>query len=313
MPELLCAEPADKDQRVDVYLTKKLASLSRSQINRLIREGRVKVNGKTAKASHKIDLHDSISIEIPPPRPLGIQPEKVPFTVLYEDEDILVLSKPPGIVVHPAAGHNSGTLVHGLLNHCSDLSGIGGVLRPGIVHRLDKDTSGLMVVAKNDRAHQELARQFKAGEVYKKYVALVYGDFREKSGIIQAPIGRHPTQRKKMSVRSASGREAITIWQVIQSFNGLTFLELTLKTGRTHQIRVHLSSMQHPVVGDPVYGGKQKRADICNINVRNIIKSVSRQLLHARELGFVHPRTGRFMKFHSPMPPDMQEIIEALS
>ncbi len=294
-------------------MTQKFASLSRSQVSRLIREGCVKVNGKTVKASHKVNPHDLISLEIPPPRPLGIQPEKVSFTVLYEDEDILVLSKPPGIVVHPAAGHSSGTLVHGLLNHCSDLSGIGGVLRPGIVHRLDKDTSGLMVVAKNDLAHRELARQFKAGEVYKKYVALVYGDFREKCGIIQAPIGRHPTQRKKMSVRSASGKEAITMWQVIQSFDGLTFLELTLKTGRTHQIRVHLSSMQHPVVGDPVYSGKRKWDDIRKITVRNIIKGVPRQLLHARELGFVHPRTGLFMEFHFPVPADMQEIIEALS
>lgn len=313
MPQLFCAEALDKDRRIDVYLAEKHTSLSRSQIRRLIQEGRVKVNGKTVKASHKIKPNDLISIEVPPPGPLSIQPEKVPFTILYEDTDILVLSKPAGVVVHPAPGRNTGTLVHGLLSYCKDLSGIGGVLRPGIVHRLDKDTSGLMVVAKNDQAHQELARQFKAGEVHKKYLAMVYGNFTEKSGTIEAPIGRHPSQRKKMTVRAKGGKEATTIWEVIRSFNGLTLLELTLKTGRTHQIRVHLASIHHPVVGDAVYTGKRKRMELRNLNVRDIIRGVSRQLLHARELGFTHPRTGCFLKLYAPIPSDMEEIIEALS
>ncbi len=312
MPHFFHAELPDKDQRIDVYLREKLPSFSRSQITRLIREGRVKVNQGTVKASHRIKPDDFIYVEIPPPRPLTIQAEKVPFSVIYEDTDILVLSKPPGVVVHPAPGHASGTLVHGLLDHCSDLSGIGGILRPGIVHRLDKDTSGLMVVAKNDQAHHGLTRQFKAGAVRKKYLALVYGNFTEKTGVIKARIGRHPTQRKRMAIRPESGKEATTIWQVLRSFDGVTLLELTLKTGRTHQIRVHLSSIQHPVVGDPVYTSRRKWMELRNASVRNVIKTVSRQLLHASSLGFVHPRKDCFMEFDSPMPSDMEEMIEAL-
>lgn len=313
MPQSFCAEPTAKDWRIDIYLKEKLPSFSRVQISRFIQEGKVNVNGKKAKASYRIKVHDLISVEIPPARPLNLQPEKVPFLILYEDTDILVLSKPAGIVVHPAPGHSSGTLVHGLLNHCTDLSGIGGVLRPGIVHRLDKDTSGLMVVAKNDQSHRELSRQFKAGEVSKKYLALVYGNFRDKKGIIKAPIGRHPTQRQRMAVRTEGGKEAVTLWEVIQSFQGVSLLELTLKTGRTHQIRVHLASIQHPVVGDTLYAGKRKCMELRDLTVRSIIKNVSRQLLHARKLGFMHPRTAQPLEFHSPMPSDLEEIIKALS
>lgn len=301
--------PEDKGKRLDVYLSETDPALSRSQIVRLIDDGKVQVNNKRIKSSYRTKPHDHITVEIPPPAPLELKPEKVAFEVIYEDEDIMVLSKPAGVVVHPGAGHKEGTLVHGLLEHCQTLSGIGGVLRPGIVHRLDRDTSGLLVVAKSDRAHQQLSGQFKTGRVNKKYVALVYGTFQEKEGLIERPIGRHPVHRKKMSVQAKMGREARTLWKVLKASKDISLLEITIHTGRTHQIRVHLASIAHPVVGDSVYGGKQEWMRIQHPGVRQKVKTVQRQMLHARELGFVHPVAGRYMEFFSPLPSDMKKLI----
>ncbi|MFH1148666.1 MAG: RluA family pseudouridine synthase [Pseudomonadota bacterium] len=309
---LFNAEPADKGKRLDVFLAEKQVGVSRSQISRLIQDGKARVNGKTVKSGHRIRPGDRVSIEIPPPVPSGLEPEEVPFRNIYEDEEIVVLSKPPGVVVHPGAGHRTGTLVHGLLQGCRSLSGIGGVLRPGIVHRLDKDTSGIMVVAKNDDSHQKLSAGFKAGQVHKKYIAIVYGVLKENRGVIQAAIGRHPTARRRMSVRSRKGREARTTWDVVKVYDGLTLVELILGTGRTHQIRVHLASIQHPVVGDPVYGGRQRWRDIRDGEVQHILEGVTRQLLHAKELGFIHPRSGNYVEFYAPMPEDMKAVINSL-
>lgn len=309
---IFTAESADKGKRLDVFLAEKQLSVSRSQISRLIQEKKTRVNGKATKPGYRIRPGDQVSIEIPAPVPLDLEPEEIPFRNIYEDEDILVLSKPPGIVVHPGAGHRTGTLVHGLLKGCPSLSGIGGVLRPGIVHRLDKDTSGLMVVAKNDESHQNLSAGFKAGQVHKKYIALVYGVFNANHGVIQAAIGRHPTERQRMSVRSRKGKEARTTWNVIKVYHGITLVELILGTGRTHQIRVHLASIQHPVVGDPVYGGGQRWRDVRETEAQQILRGVTRQLLHARELGFIHPRSGHYVEFYSPMPEDMKTVIDNL-
>jgi 23S rRNA pseudouridine1911/1915/1917 synthase len=234
------------------------------------------------------------------------------LSVLFEDADIIVLNKPPGLVVHPGAGHSHGTLVNALLHHCDDLKGIGGSLRPGIVHRLDKDTSGCLVVAKNDEAHTSLSEQFKGRKVEKGYLALVYGEMETLDGVIALPIGRHPTERKKMSAQSRYSRPAETRWVVRESFLGLCLLDIDLKTGRTHQIRVHLASVGHPVVGDQVYGGTKRWKTIQTKGLRDRLKTIKRQMLHARKLTFCHPRNGRKMAFESPLPEDMALLLKAL-
>ncbi len=250
-------------------------------------------------------------LSIPPPAPLELEPEEVRFTVLYEDEALVVVDKPPGLVVHPAPGHRRGTLVHGLLRHCQGLSGIGGMLRPGIVHRLDKDTSGLLVVAKSDQAHASLADQLKAGSMRKEYLALVHGLMKGTSGEIALPIGRHPRNRKKMAVRDPGGKPALTRWQVMEAFRrGCSLLEVVIQTGRTHQIRVHLGHIGHPVVGDPVYG--HGRNCWKALDLPGLAGAVERQLLHARRLGFLHPLTQRRVAFEAPVPEDMQRACEAL-
>ena len=292
-------------QRLDLYLASQLdqEGLTRSRIQQLIRAGMVLVNGTVQKAKYLLQAGDRLTVAIPPSPPSELVGEPVDFITLHEDEDLIVLAKPPGIVVHPASGHRSATLVHGLLHHCGGLSGINGELRPGIVHRLDKDTSGVMVVAKSDFAHQALAGQFKQRQVKKIYQALVEGKPTMQSGRVDLPIGRPPVQRKKMAIRE-DGREAVTNWRVLERFaQGLTLLELSLETGRTHQIRVHMAALSHPVAGDSVYGRK---------NSRYAEMGISRQCLHAHTLAFIHPRTGEDLQFIAPLWPDMLYTLELL-
>ncbi|MFC1837639.1 RluA family pseudouridine synthase [Thermodesulfobacteriota bacterium] len=295
--------PAERaGQRLDHFLVEMLPDLTRSRIANLIRDGFIMVNDGSSKAAAKLKDGDIIDVIIPKPEPLEIKPEKVDFQVLYEDDDMLVIAKPPGVVVHPACGHKEGTLVHGLLAHCDNLSGISGVERPGIVHRLDKDTSGVMVVAKNDRSHHGLIELFKSRQVKKTYHALVVGHPATHEGIISQPIGRHRGNRKKMAVLEHGGREAVTRWTVLEELGcNLTYIEVRPETGRTHQIRVHMAFSGHPVAGDSLYGGKQK-----------VPVDVMRQCLHAYSLSFQHPVTGEAVEFIAPVWPDMQGILETL-
>jgi 23S rRNA pseudouridine1911/1915/1917 synthase len=296
--------------RLDVFLSQKDSTLSRSQAKRLIEDGDVLVGGKTARGSHRLKPGETVSLRKPPPVPSEIVPEEIPLDILYEDEAVLVVDKPPGMVVHPAAGNFRGTLVNVLLFHCRSLSGIGGVMRPGIVHRLDKGTSGLMVVAKSDEAHRHLSEQFKNRQVSKHYTALVHGNLRLDEGVIDAPVGRHPVERKRMSTASRRGKAALTRWTVLERFGAVTLMEAKIDTGRTHQIRVHLSSLGHPVVGDSVYGGSKRTVE--NPALRAELKRLTRQALHASRLSFLHPVTEEEMTFESPLPEDMAEVIRFL-
>lgn len=288
-------------QRLDVALVRLLPELTRARAQKLLEEGLVLVEGRSQKANYRVKKGESVQVFIPPPKPAEYEPEDIALNILYEDQDLLVLDKPKGQVVHPAAGHGSGTLVNALLHHCQSLSGIGGEARPGIVHRLDKDTSGILVIAKNDRAHVALSQQFKAHSVTREYVAIVHGDVKQDKGTISACLGRHPRDRKKMAVLpEGKGRRAVTHFQVLERFGRFTYLLLQLETGRTHQIRVHLSFIGHPVAGDPVYGPKRARLPL------------SGQALHARKLGFVHPADNRYMEFTSEPPAEFQAFLEAL-
>jgi 23S rRNA pseudouridine1911/1915/1917 synthase len=304
------AGAAEAGLRLDVFVGAHLAGRSRSFAAQLILSGHVQVGGHTRKPGYRLKAGDIVTGCLPPPRPTGLQPEPVPLHILYEDAHIVVLNKQPGLVVHPAPGHYSGTLVNGLLHHCPDLGRIGEDIRPGIVHRLDKDTSRTLVVAKHAAALDHLARQFKARSVSKEYLALVHGVVAAESGTLQMPIGRHPVDRKRMSIRSRRAREAETAWKVARRLKQSTLLEVRLKTGRTHQIRVHLAAMGHPVVGDPLYGS---RRELSRTLVREGERSaVRRQMLHAWRLGFVHPFTGEPMQFESPLPEDMERLIADL-
>ena len=296
--------------RLDVFLSQTDKDLSRSQAKRLIEEGDVLVEGKSARGSRLLKLGETVSLHKPPPVSPEIVPEDIPLDILYEDDSLIVVDKPPGMVVHPAAGNYGGTLVNALQFHCRDLSGIGGVMRPGIVHRLDKGTSGLMVVAKSDEAHRHLSEQFKNRRVSKQYTALVHGNLRQDEGVVDAPVGRHPVERKKMSTKSRRGKEAITRWRVLERFGDFTLVEAKIDTGRTHQIRVHLSSLGHPVVGDSVYGGSKRTVE--TPEMRAVVKKLTRQALHAGRLSFAHPVTGQEMTFESPLPEDMDEVIRYL-
>jgi 23S rRNA pseudouridine1911/1915/1917 synthase len=313
-PYTFKVQPADLHKRLDLFLKGKGVPYSRSQLKKWIDEGRISVNGKSEKGGYRLKGGDFLEVFPEDPIPLSLTPENIPLSILYEDKDLLVLDKPPGLVVHPAPGNYSGTLVHALLFHCLDLSGIGGMLRPGIVHRLDKDTSGLMIVAKNDASHQQLIRQFQTGKVIKEYQALIWGLPQKNHGRIEKPIGRHPVQRKKMTVDENKGKPAVTEWQVIERFptQKITWMKLGLKTGRTHQIRVHLSSQGLPVVGDPLYGGGK------NIKTKEkglpteVLKTISRQLLHSSHLTFSHPTNRNLLDFSSPLPGDMEDLIKFL-
>jgi len=296
--------------RLDVYLSRRDPTLSRSQARRFIDDGDALLDGKAVRASHRLRPGEKVSLRKPPPVPSEIIPEEIPLDIRYEDEAILVVDKPAGMVVHPAAGNSRGTLVNALQFHCRHLSGIGGVMRPGIVHRLDKGTSGLMVIAKSDEAHRHLSEQFKRRLVSKHYTALVHGNVRQDEGLVDAPVGRHPVERKKMSTASRRGKAALTRWRVLERFGAVTLLEAKIETGRTHQIRVHLSALGHPVVGDSVYGGSKRIVE--SPALRAVLKKLSRQALHAGRLSFAHPVTGKEMTFESPLPEDMAEVTRFL-
>lgn len=303
----------DRDLRVDIFLASHVKDLTRSRAKDLIKSGFVKVNGHPPKTSYRLKAGDQINFSIPPATSYHLEPEPVEFTLIHEDSSLIVLNKPPGVVIHPAPGHRTGTLVHGLLQHGDALSGIGGALRPGIVHRLDKDTSGLMVVAKTDQAHAFLAGQFKAGTVKKRYMALVHGIVWEKKGEMDFPIARHPKKRKEMSVRLSGGKKAVTLWQKKEEFGtGFSLLWVSPKTGRTHQIRVHLSYVGHPIVGDPVYGYKRKWWKQHFPSRNHFLQQIKRQMLHAETLGFIHPESEDFCEFKAPLPDDMDRILQDL-
>jgi 23S rRNA pseudouridine1911/1915/1917 synthase len=302
----------EQDLRLDVFLSRRDPSLSRAQVQRLIEQGAVQTGNRSAKASHKVRDGEEIRCKRPPAREYDVTPQDIPLSILFEDESILVVDKPAGMVVHPAPGHQEGTLVNAILYHCRDLSGIGGVLRPGIVHRLDKDTSGLLVVAKSDQAHHSLTEQFRQRLVKKTYHALIYGDIKEDQGTIDFPVGRHPEDRKKMSTRSHRGRDAATRWQVHERYGAATLLHVEIKTGRTHQIRVHLHALGYPVVGDSVYGSARLANAIGDPARRSVLKRMKRQALHAARLSFIHPVTGEWLTFTAPLAADMAELCRFL-
>jgi len=298
--------------RLDIFLSRKDLDLSRSQIKKSVDDGLVRVNQTNSKVGYRLKYGDIIQISRREPTVSHALPQDIPLTIVYEDPYILVVDKPAGMVVHPAAGHSQDTLVNAILHHSKDLSGIGGVLRPGIVHRLDKGTSGLLVVAKSDEAHQGLAGQFTRHEVRKTYKALVYGNPKEDEGVIDEPVGRHPVDRKKMSTRSRQSKEALTRWQVHERYGVATLLSVDIITGRTHQIRVHLAAMNYPVVGDSMYGNPKRANAIDNTFLRAKLKAMRRQALHAANIGFVHPITHKDMAFSSPLPDDMSELCNFL-
>jgi 23S rRNA pseudouridine1911/1915/1917 synthase len=286
--------------------------LTRSMARRLIEAGQVTVDGTKEKPSLKLRGGEKVVVTIPPPVPAEPAAETIPLEILYEDSDLVVVNKPAGMVVHPGAGNASGTLVNALLGHCHDLSGIGGELRPGIVHRIDKDTTGLLVVAKNDPAHRSLSQQFKDHTIKRVYLALVFGSPKADKGRIESAIGRHPVDRKRMSGTARRGKKAVTHWQAVSRYLGVTLMRLKLETGRTHQIRVHLCEAGHPLVGDTVYGGSGRLATIQDTQLRELIKGMGRQALHAKTLGFIHPASGEYLEFDTELPTDMVRIIDYL-
>ncbi|WP_232698418.1 RluA family pseudouridine synthase [Brevibacillus daliensis] len=292
-------EKTDAGERIDKFIVCKEQEWSRSQIQAWVKEGRVTVNETPVKNNYKVQEDDEISLRVPPLKEMTILPEEMDLDIVYEDSDVVVVNKQRGLVVHPAPGHYSGTLVNGLLAHCKDLSGINGVMRPGIVHRIDKDTSGLLMIAKNDKAHAGLAAQLKEHTVNRKYVALVHEEIPHEMGTIDAPIGRDPKNRQQMAVVFENSKPAVTHFIVMERFKDFTLVELKLETGRTHQIRVHMKYIGYPLAGDPKYGPK------------NTLE-LDGQALHAKLLGFTHPRTGEYMEFEAPMPKELEDAIQFL-
>ena len=298
----LIPEPEEAGERLDKYLSLALSEYSRSYLAQQITAGNVSVSGKTVKSSYRIREGEHILLCMPEPEPLSVLPENLPLSILYEDDDLLVINKPQGMVVHPAAGHTSGTLVNAILYHCRDsLSGINGILRPGIVHRIDKDTSGLLVICKNDAAHLSLAEQLKEHSITRKYRAIVSGVLKGDEGTVDSPIARDPKDRKKMKCGMPDGRRAVTHYRVLRRFRNCTYIECQLETGRTHQIRVHMASIGHPVLGDQVYGPAKNPYHL------------EGQTLHAMVLGFRHPRTGEYMEFTAPLPAYFSKLLETFT
>lgn len=308
---LLTVGETDQGSRLDQFLAGH-TEFSRARLVRWLKAGHVLVNDRSRAASYRVRSGDRVSLAVPRPEPSGLEPEALPLDILYEDNDLIMVNKPPGLVVHPAPGHRQGTLLNALAHHCPDLAEVGDLNRPGLVHRLDKDTSGVLVAAKTAPAHAELVRQFQAREVEKTYVALVWGRFAQKRGEIDQEVGRHPSARQKMSVHARRGKPAVTHWKVLAEYPGpVTLLELFPKTGRTHQLRVHLAALGHPVVGDATYGGGAARLK-GNPVLKGLRPLVNRQLLHARSLKFAHPRTGEPVVGEAPVPEDFQVVIEYL-
>lgn len=302
--------PADAGERLDAYLAAHIEGWSRARLHRLIENADVLINGSVPKPSHKLRANDTIDIELTPTPSASFTPEDIPVEVVYEDEDLIVVNKPAGMVVHPAAGVDSGTLANALAFHFQKLSAMGGAVRPGIVHRLDKGTSGLLVVAKTETAHEHLADQFRDREVFKSYVALVHGQIEKESGEIDQPIARDPRNRTRMAV-VRGGRPSLSIYKARRTFDRFTLLDVELKTGRTHQIRVHLSWLKHPVVGDEVYGAGRDKTVISPVT-RSRIAKLGRQFLHAEQLGFRHPRTEEQLQFTAPLPNELQSLLDQI-
>lgn len=287
--------------RIDKFLSESCPLQSRSFLQKLLKSELVDVDGKTVKSSYKVSAGETVSFEAPEAVEAEITAQEMPLDILYEDQDVILINKPKGMVVHPAAGHYEGTLVNGLMHHCRDqLSGINGVMRPGIVHRIDMDTTGVIIACKNDLAHNSIAEQLKVHSITRKYYAVVFGNLPDDEGTVEAPIGRHPTDRKKMSVISKNGKDAVTHYRVLERFRGYTYVECRLETGRTHQIRVHMASIGHPLLGDQVYGPSKQPFHL------------NGQTLHAGVLGFIHPRTGEYMEFTAPLPDYFEELLTKL-
>lgn len=302
MEQRFLVEEEDQDIRIDKYLSGLLEGLSRSYIQKLLKAEAVSVNGFPVKDSYKVRCDDWIVFQVPEAAEPEILAEPMDLDILYEDEDILIVNKPKDMVVHPAAGHYTGTLVNGLMAHChGSLSGINGILRPGIVHRIDKDTTGILIACKNDTAHRSVAEQLKEHSITRKYFAIVHGNLKDSQGTVDAPIGRHPLDRKKMSINYKNGKAAVTHYQVLKQLKGYTYIQCQLETGRTHQIRVHMASLGHPLLGDPVYG--PAKCPLSNLNG---------QTLHAGILGICHPRTGEYMEFSAPLPEYFEQLLDKL-
>lgn len=301
MSQEFVVAPEDAGVRIDRYLSDQCQDISRSYLQKLLKEQSVLVEEKPVKSNYKVNTGDRISLTLPEIREPEIVPEDIPLDIVYEDKDIILINKPKGMVVHPAAGHYSGTLVNGLMSHCrSELSGINGVMRPGIVHRIDMDTTGVLIVCKNDMAHNSISEQLKDHSITRRYAAIVHGVIKDDEGTINAPIGRHPIDRKKMSINEKNGRDAITHYRVLERFRQYTYIECQLETGRTHQIRVHMASTGHPLLGDSVYGPAK-----CPFRLNG-------QTLHAGVLGIIHPRTGEYMEFTAPLPDYFEELLRKL-
>lgn len=301
MEELFIKSDKEEKIRIDKFLSERIPDISRSYLQKLLKDGNITVNKNCVKANYKVAFQDEIHIYLPEPEIPDILPENIPLDILYEDEDILVVNKPKQMVVHPAPGHYSHTLVNAVLYHCGEhLSGINGVARPGIVHRIDMDTTGSLLICKNDRAHQILAEQLKEHTITRKYSAIVHGNIKEDTGTVNAPIGRHPVERKRMSTHAQNARPAITHYQVLERFGQFTYIECKLETGRTHQIRVHMSSIGHPILGDEIYGPAK-----CPFHLQG-------QTLHARILGITHPSTGEYMEFDAPLPEYFSDLLQRL-
>ena len=298
--EFLAGEES-KDLRLDVFLKQNIEEISRTYIQKLIKDGYANVNGTVPKTNYKVNAGDKVCLHVPETEEPDIVAQEMPLDILYEDDDVILINKPKGMVVHPAAGHYTGTLVNGLMHHCKDnLSGINGVLRPGIVHRIDMDTTGILIACKNDVAHQKISEQLKEHSITRRYRALVYGVIKEDEGVVDAPIGRHPIDRKKMAINPKNGKNAITHYRVLERFREYTYIECELETGRTHQIRVHMASLHHPLVGDQVYGPEKNPFHLQG------------QCLHAMVLGFVHPRTHEYMEFCTDLPQYFSELLKKL-